>query len=219
MEFRAPWQKLFITTLMILIDRVSINLECEQWKYNMRFTIPNILTFIRLLAAPCVAIFLILDLNAVIALSIFLLASITDYLDGYLARTLNQSTSLGKVLDPVADKAMVIITLCFLNYSFENTLTRLFFGIPAAVIIFREIFVSGLREYVGRKSDLLSVLDGGKVNFNLSDQKAKPCQFFVIENTVNGHQLLVEFELCYYKNKRVKVLSFTNNNQAEVCRF
>ena len=85
----------------------------------MRFTIPNILTFLRLLAAPCVAIILILDLNAMIALFIFLLASVTDYLDGYLARILNQSTSLGRVLDPIADKAMVVITLCFLTYSFE----------------------------------------------------------------------------------------------------
>ena len=128
----------------------------------MQFTIPNILTFTRLLAAPCVAIFLILDLNAGIALSIFLLASITDYFDGYLARTLNQSTSLGKVLDPIADKAMVIITLCFMNYCFDSTLTRLLFGIPATIIIFREIFVSGLREYAGQQSDLLTVTNLSK---------------------------------------------------------
>ena len=123
----------------------------------MHFTIPNILTFFRLLAAPCVAIMLILNLSATIALLIFLLASITDYFDGYLARALNQSTSLGKVLDPIADKAMVIITLCFIQYSFDNDLTKLFFGIPAIAIIFREIFVSGLREYIGQKSNLLLV--------------------------------------------------------------
>ena len=94
----------------------------------MRFTIPNILTLFRLVAAPCVALSLILNLSAVIALSIFLLASITDYADGYLARVLNQSTSLGKVLDPIADKAMVIITLCFLHYSFESDMMKIFFG-------------------------------------------------------------------------------------------
>ena len=123
----------------------------------MRFTIPNMLTFFRLVAAPCVALSLILNLNAAIALSIFLLASITDYADGYLARVLNQSTSLGRVLDPIADKAMVIITLCFLHYSFENDQTKIFFGIPAIVIIFREIFVSGLREFIGAKAKSLLV--------------------------------------------------------------
>ena len=123
----------------------------------MRFTVPNMLTFFRLVAAPCVALSLILNLNAAIALSIFVLASITDYVDGYLARVLNQSTSLGRALDPIADKAMVIITLCFLHYSFENHVTIIFFGVPAIIIIFREIFVSGLREYIGGKSKSLPV--------------------------------------------------------------
>ena len=123
----------------------------------MRFTIPNLLTFFRLAAAPCVAIFLLLNLNATITLIVFLLAAITDYIDGYLARVLNQSSSLGKVLDPIADKAMVIITLCFLHYSFNNDLIKILFGIPVIAIIFREIFVSGIREYTGDKSDLLVV--------------------------------------------------------------
>lgn len=126
-----------------------------------------------------------------------------------------------------------LISIFFLSLGPENRLKDTFyayvdyFDINKRVIthlINDSTFFSSKAEcqlvhYNITKSDLLSVLDGGKVNFNLSDQKAKPCQLFVIEKTVNGHQLLVEFELCYYKNKRVKVLSFTNNNQAEVCRF
>ena len=126
----------------------------------MSFTIPNILTFFRLLAAPAVAIVLLLDLGDVgsmVALSIFTTAAITDYLDGYLARTLNQSTALGKVLDPIADKAMVIITLCFIQYSLDSYIAKLMFGIPATSIIFREVFISGLREFIGTRSDLLAV--------------------------------------------------------------
>ena len=69
------------------------------------------------------------------------------------------------------------------------------------------------------KESLLSVLDDGEVNFDLSDQDGKPCQFFVIENKVNGNNLSVEFELCYYNNKSVKVLSFTSNNEEEACIF
>ncbi len=55
--------------------------------------------------------------------------------------------------------------------------------------------------------------------FDLSDEDAEPCQYFVIENTINGNNLLVEFELCYYNNKSVKVLSFIHNNEDEVCKF
>ena len=126
----------------------------------MRFTIPNILTFFRLLAAPVLAVVLLLDfgdLGSIIALSIFTLAAITDYLDGYLARILNQSTELGQVLDPIADKAMIIITLCFLHYGLDNYIAKIMFGIPAIFIIFREVFISGLREFIGTRSDLLHV--------------------------------------------------------------
>ena len=126
----------------------------------MRFTIPNILTFFRLLAAPVVAIILLLDLGdlgSMIALFIFIVAAITDYLDGYLARTLNQATALGKALDPIADKAMIILTLCFLHYGFEGYIGKIMFGVPTILIIFREMFISGLREFVGTRSDLLNV--------------------------------------------------------------
>ncbi len=73
--------------------------------------------------------------------------------------------------------------------------------------------------YNMKKEDLLLVLNNGKVNFDLSDQDAEPCQYFVIENTVKGNALSVEFELCYYNNKSVKVLSFTNNKENLVCDF
>ena len=69
------------------------------------------------------------------------------------------------------------------------------------------------------KEALLSVLDNGEVNFDLSDEDGEPCQYFVIENTVNGNELLVEFELCYYNNKSVKVVSFTSNHEKEICDF
>jgi cardiolipin synthase len=126
----------------------------------MRFTIPNMLTFFRLLAAPVVAVVLLLDLGdlgSMIALSIFIIAAITDYLDGYLARTLNQSTALGQVLDPIADKAMIVITLCFLHNGLDNYIAKIMFGIPTIFIVFREVFISGLREFIGKRTDLLDV--------------------------------------------------------------
>ena len=69
------------------------------------------------------------------------------------------------------------------------------------------------------KKDLLSVLEDGEVNFELSDEDGEPCQYFVIENLVNGNALSVTFELCYYNDKSVKVMTFTSNKEDEVCDF
>ena len=69
------------------------------------------------------------------------------------------------------------------------------------------------------KDELLKVLDNGEVNFDLSDEKAEPCQYYMIENILNGNYFSVKFELCYYNNKSVKVLGFRINNDKEVCNF
>ena len=69
------------------------------------------------------------------------------------------------------------------------------------------------------KEDLLSVLEDGKVNFELSDEDGEPCQYFVIENSVKGNALSVTFELCYYNDKSVKVMKFTSNNDNGTCDF
>ena len=69
------------------------------------------------------------------------------------------------------------------------------------------------------KADLLLVLEDGEVNFDLSNPDGEPCQQYIVENTINGTELAVEFELCYYNNKSVEVLSFTANNEKEVCDF
>ena len=69
------------------------------------------------------------------------------------------------------------------------------------------------------KEDLLSVLEDGEVNFELSDEDGEPCQYFVIENSVNGNALSVTFELCYYNDKSVKVMKFTYNEEKENCGF
>ena len=69
------------------------------------------------------------------------------------------------------------------------------------------------------KKDLLSVLVDGEVNFELSDEDGEPCQYFVIENSIKGNDLLVTFELCYYNDKSVKVMKFTYNEEKETCDF
>ena len=128
----------------------------------MRWTLPNILTLLRLVAAPGVAIiFLILPRPYAdwVALILFVTAAITDWLDGYLARLWKQGSRFGAMLDPIADKAMVVIALLVITgYSGMDPWLIL----PATAILFREVFVSGLREYLGDTAGTLKVTNLAK---------------------------------------------------------
>ena len=123
----------------------------------MRLNLPNTLTIVRLLAAPAVLIvFLILPRPAAdwIALVLFVGASATDWFDGHLARSWEQQTKLGTMLDPIADKAMVVIALAALVGLMGLTGWVI---LPATIILFREVFVSGLREFLGDTAGTLKV--------------------------------------------------------------
>jgi CDP-diacylglycerol--glycerol-3-phosphate 3-phosphatidyltransferase len=121
------------------------------------WTLPNTLTVLRLLAAPGVAVMFLYfsrPLADFLALTLFVGAAITDYFDGYLARLWKQESRFGAMLDPIADKAMVVIAIMVITgYNGMNPWLIL----PATVILFREVFVSGLREFLGSKAGLLSV--------------------------------------------------------------
>ena len=109
--------------------------------------IPNILTILRIASAPIlVAVLLSNEINMVILGSIiFIVSSITDFLDGYLARSFNQLSKLGKILDPIADKLLIT---CALISLISNNIIQDIHVIAATLIIIREIFISGLREYI-----------------------------------------------------------------------
>lgn len=123
----------------------------------MIWTVPNILTILRLLAAPGVAImFLYFDRPWAdwCALVLFILAALTDFIDGYLARAWKQESKFGAMLDPIADKAMVVIALAIIvGYSGITPWLLL----PVTAILFREVFVSGLREFLGAEAGQLKV--------------------------------------------------------------
>jgi CDP-diacylglycerol--glycerol-3-phosphate 3-phosphatidyltransferase len=84
---------------------------------------------------------------------VFVLAAVTDWLDGYLARRLDQSTSFGAFLDPVADKLMVVIAIVLLVTEQQTA----WFTIPALVVVGREILVSALREWMAEIGKRTSV--------------------------------------------------------------
>ncbi|AXI45281.1 CDP-diacylglycerol--glycerol-3-phosphate 3-phosphatidyltransferase [Sulfitobacter sp. SK012] len=123
----------------------------------MTWNLPNILTLIRLLAAPGVAVMFLYFTRPYadwFALVLFVSAAITDWFDGYLARTWKQETKLGAMLDPIADKAMVVIALMVI-IGFSSWSPWLV--LPSTVILFREVFVSGLREFLGDVAGTLKV--------------------------------------------------------------
>ena len=126
-------------------------MQCMTWN------IPNILTMVRLIAAPgLVLMFLYFTRPWAdwFALTLFVSAALTDWIDGYLARAWKQETKLGAMLDPIADKAMVVIALMVIvGYSSYSP----WLVLPATVILFREVFVSGLREYLGDVAGTLKV--------------------------------------------------------------
>ena len=109
--------------------------------------IPNILTYGRIAAAPLVGATYYIPGNwgPWIAFTIFIIASITDYFDGYLARAWQQQSALGRMLDPIADKLLVSVAILVLAVDgmFDGTSFW-----AAVIILMREIFVSGLREFL-----------------------------------------------------------------------
>ena len=113
------------------------------------YTIPNIITFIRIFLIP-VILFLLFSENpniVLIAGLLFIVSSVSDYFDGYLARTLNQSSKLGTLLDPIADKLLIASVIVVLV---DTGVISNIHVVPAIIILLREIAISGLREFLAK---------------------------------------------------------------------
>lgn len=138
-------------------DRMTPNRSsfCLRQGSQPAMNIPNILTLIRIAFIPLLVVLFYLPFSWSMPLAavFFALASITDWLDGYLARRWNQSTPFGAFLDPVADKLMVAIALALLIERFDTW----FLTLPALVIIGREIVISALREWMAEMGKRASV--------------------------------------------------------------
>lgn len=133
----------------------------------MQWNIPNTLTVMRLFAAPGVAIMFLYfqrPLADWFALVLFVSAAITDFFDGYLARLWKQESKFGAMLDPIADKAMVVIALVVIVAlsTADKLVMDPWILLPATIILFREVFVSGLREFVGASMGSLPVTNLAK---------------------------------------------------------
>ena len=108
----------------------------------------NIITLSRILCAILIYLILYLESNYSIALFLFLIASFSDFLDGYLARKTNSESVLGEILDPIADKLLIVFVLIGLSVNLDSFLI----GFISAVIISREIWVAALRDINSRNN-------------------------------------------------------------------
>lgn len=117
--------------------------------------IPLFFTYVRILLIPAIVVVFYLPIRDghLIAALIFVVAAFTDWLDGYLARSLNQTTKLGAFLDPVADKLVVAAALVLIVGEFGS----IYITIPAIIILGREIAVTALREWMAEMGKRTSV--------------------------------------------------------------
>jgi len=122
---------------------------------NIRFNLPTVLTFSRIILIPFFV--LITPKSPLLGITIFIIASATDFLDGYLARRSGQITKFGIILDPIADKFLVISALILLV-----DMVRLSAWIAIAIIV-REFVVTGLRVVALSKNTVIPAETGGKL--------------------------------------------------------
>ena len=147
--------------------------------------IVNLITFSRILLAPIIFAFLMLD-NFLICLVLFIVAGISDYFDGYLARKHNAESQLGEILDPIADKILVIFILFGLSVHLHSYLIALL----SSIILTREIIVVALRDYSSRNN----ISNKMKVTFLAKTKTAIQMQTlatYLLALTLNLNLLLV----------------------------
>ena len=104
------------------------------------------LTLFRIIAGPLIFVMIIFFQYSFLALFVFIAASLSDFLDGKLARSYEVETSLGAVLDPIADKILILFTLFSITIITKDP----FVGMIASLILAREFWVSGLREFAAK---------------------------------------------------------------------
>ena len=107
----------------------------------------NFITIARIFLAPIILVFLIFG-NYLVCVLLFFLAGLTDYFDGYFARKYNAVSELGEILDPIADKILVVFILIGLSVELDSQLMALL----SSLIIAREIGVAALRDYSARNN-------------------------------------------------------------------
>ncbi len=137
--------------------------KVKRSSQDIQMNLPTLLTLLRIALIPVFVVLFFLSFRGanLLCSALFGLAALTDWLDGYLARRLGQTSAFGAFLDPVADKLMIAVALVLLVQSIPTPLM----AVAAAIIIGREIAISALREWMAQigKQDRISVSMAGKL--------------------------------------------------------
>jgi cardiolipin synthase (CMP-forming) len=138
-------------------DQKGVILHTRPLKLLPMIALPNALTVMRILLVPVFAIAFVMpgDVSRIVAFLVFVVASLSDWLDGFAARKLKAGSEFGRMLDPIADKVLVAVALMMLvaegdirQFYLTTGLHSLLKLVPALIILSREILVSGLREFL-----------------------------------------------------------------------
>tara|TARA_Y100000768_G_C23989485_1_gene691256 strand:- start:3643 stop:4227 length:585 start_codon:yes stop_codon:yes gene_type:complete len=154
------------------------------------YSIPNLITYFRLISIPFILVSYLSGtyILQLLAFIIFILASLSDFLDGYLARKLNQTSVLGKILDPIADKLLVILVfMMFINSDLLNTYTT----IGILIITAREIIVMTMREITAHQGIMIDVIKLSKLKTTL--QFISLALLFLVSLTGSSEIQLINF--------------------------
>ncbi len=207
----------------------------------MKWNVPNILTMIRLACTPIVVVLFLVNIpsgiGVFVALGVYALACLTDFLDGYIARKYNMITDFGKFMDQIADKA--ITTTAIILVLFAGNVTYVWLAvIMVLVIVLRDTIISGIRMVAANKNIVIAADIFGKIKSLFLDISAMILMLYVglrsclsgAENAYIGKMpleyvrsfgmglMLVGVALCViscvnYSVKAVKALK--NNNEVE----
>ena len=156
------------------------------------YSIPNLITYFRLVSIPFILVFYLsgMYILQLLAFIIFILAALSDFLDGYLARKLNQTSVLGKILDPIADKLLVILVfMMFINSDLLNTYTT----IGILIITAREIIVMTMREITAHQGVMIDVIKLSK-----------------LKTTLQFISLILLFLVSLTRNSGIQIINLTN---------
>lgn len=161
----------------------------------MNLNLPNLLTLLRILLLPVFVLVFYLPFYGqyLVCALIFAIAALTDWIDGYLARKLQQTTAFGAFIDPVADKLMVAVALVLIVSVYSDP----WLTVPAAIIICREIVVSALREWMAELSLRAQVAVSHVAKYKTAMQMIA-LLFLLIAKTLEGTFILVSAYVLLY---------------------
>jgi CDP-diacylglycerol--glycerol-3-phosphate 3-phosphatidyltransferase len=156
-------------------------------------TLINILTLSRILLAAIIFVLLMTPDGYFLALVLFFIAGITDYFDGYLARKYNAVSQLGEILDPIADKILILFVLFGLSINLSSYLI----GFIGAIIITREIWVGALRDLNARnkKSDATKVTFLAKIKTSV---QLSTLSIYLFGLTINNMLIIVMADILLF---------------------